>query len=83
MDGASAQIHDFNRGVGVYDKVIKSIILLKNHGFNNINIQMVIAKYNKHEVDDFQSLAAKYDVSYKFLMLSKIGESKEMRIIYI
>ncbi|MCI8791086.1 MAG: radical SAM protein [Lachnospiraceae bacterium] len=76
LDGASAQIHDFNRGVGVYDKVIKSIILLKNHGFNNINIQMVIAKYNKHEVDDFQSLAAKYDVSYKFLMLSKIGESK-------
>lgn len=76
LDGASAKTHDFNRGIGTYDRIIQSIKLLKRHGFNNINIQMVLAKYNKHEIDDFQSLAKEYNVSHKFLMLSRIGESK-------
>lgn len=76
LDGASAKTHDFNRGAGTYDQVIRSIMMLKKHGFNNINIQMVIAKYNKLEIDDFKSLAAKYGVSHKFLILSMIGESK-------
>lgn len=77
LDGASEKTNDFNRGVGTYEKIIESIILLKKHEINNINIQMVIAKYNKNEIDDFKVLAGKYGISHKFLMLSMTGEAKK------
>lgn len=78
LDGATATTHDFNRGIGTFDSVIRAVQLLKKHGFENrINIQMVLAKYNLHEIGEFQRLAESYNISYKFIRLSKLGQAKK------
>ena len=62
LDGYDKNSVDFIRGQGVFDKVIETIILLKNNKIDNISLSMVLTSNNKNHVTDFKELCNKFEV---------------------
>lgn len=62
IDGVDEETCSMIRGEGVFDKVINSINLLKQKGFNRITLSMVVSDKNEHIRDSFIELSNKLDV---------------------
>lgn len=58
LDGIDEKSCQNIRGKGVFDQVIKSIIMLTDHGFDKskISLSMVLTTYNEKLVDKFEKL---------------------------
>lgn len=56
LDGADEESCAIVRGAGVFNEVMKNIMLLKNSGFDKISISMILSENNSYYVDDFFEL---------------------------
>ena len=75
LDGYDKNSVDFIRGQGVFDKVIETIILLKNNKIDNISLSMVLTSNNKNHVTDFKELCNKFEVKPILRTLSVKGRA--------
>lgn len=62
LDGYDEQSVDFIRGKGVYRKVINSISMLRDNGFNNITLSMVLTSDNNRHISNFKQLCTELNV---------------------
>ena len=59
------------------DKVLESIFMAKELGFN-VKINAVLMKgFNDREIEDFIDFSGRYDIEVRFLELMRIGEARE------
>jgi len=56
LDGYDEETCSKARGKGIFNKVMKSIHLLKNNGCNRISLSMVVGKHNYHYKTKFEEL---------------------------
>ncbi len=71
LDGASEYTHEINRGKGTYVRTIDSINRLKSSCVP-VSIQMVVAKYNQSEINDFKKLAESLSIDYSYIMVGNL-----------
>ena len=72
IDGSTAEINDFHRGIGTYEKIIESIRLLDKHGAD-IRLAMTVTKRN---ISDISKMAKRYGSSLTFQPLFNAGNAK-------
>lgn len=64
-------------GMSVLEKVLESIFLAKELGFN-VKINCVLMKgLNDREIEDFIDFSGKYDIEVRFLELMRIGSVRD------
>ncbi|MBN1046539.1 radical SAM protein [Clostridium botulinum] len=79
LDGADEESCSRIRGMGVFNKVIKNIKLLKNSGFDKISISMVLSENNSFYIDEFFELNKSLGTHPMLRALSYSGRASENR----
>jgi radical SAM protein with 4Fe4S-binding SPASM domain len=77
IDGIDDETCSKIRGKGTFDKVIDSIKRLKQLGFENISLSMVVNRYNKDFIDEFEELNNKLGTKPILRTLISKGRAKE------
>lgn len=85
LDGIDEKTCSIVRGEGVYEKVIKSVELLKSRGVNanNIALSMVLTSENEKYVDEFEKLNEKLGTRNIIREYSYIGRGGESKLFEI
>lgn len=79
VDGATAETHDYLRGIGTFDKTIRSIRELRRRDVQ-VYLNSVIHQGNLHELPQFMSMAKALDVAQiNFLPLVPKGYGATLR----
>ena len=63
LEGSTAELHDFVRGDGDFQKVISAIRLLKAHGFT-VSVMTTLTNNNRNDLPKILDLLATLDVDY-------------------
>lgn len=77
VDGIDEESCAKIRGKGVFEKVIKSVQLLKNKGFDSISLSMVLTEENEKLADQFQVLNQKLKTVPVIRRISWLGRALE------
>lgn len=77
IDGVDEDSCSKIRGVGVFDKVLDTISLLKEHNFSKISLSMVFASFNKVLEEEFMELNKKLNTFPIKRIFTPIGRGKE------
>lgn len=72
-----------NRGRGVFNKVINSVNLLKENGFNNIKLSMVFGQKNAHLNQQFKDLNKKLGTEFVERCFIPTGRGLENKENYL
>jgi radical SAM protein with 4Fe4S-binding SPASM domain len=56
LEGGTREIHDYNRGKGSFDKVMRGIDILSKNTKHKLNLDFTITKYNAPYIDSFFNL---------------------------
>ncbi|MDD1689765.1 MAG: radical SAM protein [Methanoregula sp.] len=62
LDGATSMIHDQIRGTGTFEKAMKGIRTLVNHGID-VKVMFTLQQLNKEEIPDLIALAIRENIS--------------------
>ena len=75
LDGHTAQIHDYTRGVGTFEKIIRNISSLFELGYNGmIHMRINLHKMNYQYVENIVALAKKHKATdINLAMINNIG----------
>ncbi|MBP5443853.1 MAG: radical SAM protein [Treponema sp.] len=73
MDGSTAEIHDYYRGHGSYQKTLHAIELLKSYNAN-VQIAMTVTREN---VNDISEMNRKWGETLTFQPLFPLGRAKD------
>ena len=57
LDGATAEVNDAVRGPGSFAMAIRALENLKDAGFKDAKISVVVTRHNVDQLDDFKALA--------------------------
>ena len=60
IDGATAEVNDAVRGPGSFDMACRALQNLKDAGFRDSKISVVVTRENVTQLDEFKALADKY-----------------------
>ncbi|MCT4507722.1 MAG: radical SAM protein [Tepidibacter sp.] len=82
IDGVDEQTCSTVRGAGIFDKVIKSVKLLKNTGFEKITLSMVVADKNKGLEDRFNKLNEDLGTRAIIRGFSAVGRGKDNKVYF-
>jgi radical SAM protein with 4Fe4S-binding SPASM domain len=83
VDGSTAEVHDFLRGKGNFDRAIRGLELLKNTGCN-LYIAMVLNKSNYKNLEEMETLAKRMNAELNISTMIKSGEAvRNLRELYI
>jgi radical SAM protein with 4Fe4S-binding SPASM domain len=79
LDSSIKEQHDYLRGEGTFDKVIKAINYLKEVGFekDSINITATITKHNIEDLPGLSDFAEELGVSMNYSFFQPIGRGKK------
>lgn len=77
LDGYDRESSDKVRGKGVFDKVINNIKLLKEKGFNNIDLSFTQGDYNLENRKKFSKICDELEVTCTIRTFSPKGRGKE------
>ena len=77
IDGVNEESCSQIRGIGVFQKVINSIELLKKNGFENIDLSMIFSEKNEHMKTHFRGLCSNLEVNPIERIFSPVGRGIE------
>ncbi|MGX9758291.1 radical SAM protein [Clostridioides difficile] len=77
IDGVDEESCSIIRGPGVFDKVMKSVKLLKDTGFEKISLSMVVSDKNEHLQEQFNLLNERLGTKAIFRGFAAIGRGKK------
>lgn len=79
LDGYDEETCTQIRGRGVFNKVIQSVNILKNNGFQNISLSMAALDKNAHWEKEFDNLNARLGTRPMFRLFSPVGRGAKSR----
>lgn len=78
IDGATAEVNDAVRGPGSFDMACKALQHLKDAGFKDAKISVVVTRENVSQLDEFKALADKYDAMLRITRLRPSGRGADV-----
>jgi mycofactocin radical SAM maturase len=76
LDGATAEVNDYIRGRGTYDRIIKGIERLSGRGIS-LSINTVVTSLNFHELPRLKELAASYGARLRVSRFRPSGRARD------
>lgn len=78
IDGATAEVNDAVRGPGSFDMACRALENLKEAGFRDAKISVVVTRHNVSQLDDFKALADKYAATLRITRLRPSGRGADV-----
>ncbi|KZF08317.1 mycofactocin radical SAM maturase [Rhodococcus sp. EPR-157] len=78
IDGATAEVNDAVRGPGSFDMACRALENLKEAGFKDAKMSVVVTRHNVSQLDDFKALADKYDATLRITRLRPSGRGADV-----
>ena len=78
LDGATAEINDYVRGPGSYAMAIKALTNLRDAGFKDVKISVVVTRQNVEQLDEFKALADEYGATLRLTRLRPSGRGADV-----
>ena len=77
LDGADAATNDPVRGIGSYDTAINAMNNLRDAGFGQFKISVVVTRHNVDQLDSFKALADSYGAQLRITRLRPAGRGAD------
>jgi mycofactocin radical SAM maturase len=77
LDGTNAVTNDAVRGEGSYDTAIQAMNHLREAGFGEFKISVVVTRYNVDQLDEFKALADEYGAQLRITRLRPSGRGAD------
>jgi mycofactocin biosynthetic radical S-adenosylmethionine protein MftC len=78
LDGATAEINDAVRGTGSFAMAIRALENLRDAGFKDAKISVVVTRHNVDQLDDFKALADHYGATLRITRLRPSGRGADV-----
>jgi mycofactocin radical SAM maturase len=78
LDGATAEVNDFVRGPGSYDTAIRALKNLKDAGFSDAKVSVVVTRQNVSQLDDFKRIADEHGATLRLTRLRPSGRGADV-----
>ncbi|WP_199430483.1 mycofactocin radical SAM maturase [Qaidamihabitans albus] len=78
LDGATAEVNDHVRGPGSFDTVIGAMENLREAGFRDFKISVVLTRQNVGQLDDFKRIADHYGAQLRITRLRPSGRGADV-----
>ncbi|MBU8868515.1 MULTISPECIES: mycofactocin radical SAM maturase [Paenarthrobacter] len=78
LDGATAEVNDYVRGPGSYDTAIRALKNLKEAGFRNAKISVVVTRQNVDQLDEFKRIADEHGALLRLTRLRPSGRGADV-----
>ncbi len=78
LDGATAEVNDRVRGTGSYDMAIRALENLKDAGFKDAKISVVVTRENVGQLDEFKALADSHGATLRLTRLRPSGRGADV-----
>ncbi len=77
LDGTDAVTNDAVRGEGSYDTAIRAMNHLRNAGFGEFKISVVVTRHNADQLDEFKALADSFGAQLRITRLRPSGRGAD------
>ncbi len=77
LDGTDAVTNDAVRGAGSYDTAMKAMDHLRDAGFDDFKISVVVTRHNVGQLDEFKALADAYGARLRITRLRPSGRGAD------
>lgn len=77
LDGTDAATNDAVRGIGSYDTAIKAMKHLRESGFGEFKISVVVTRHNVDQLDAFKELADEFGAQLRITRLRPSGRGAD------
>ena len=78
LDGATAEINDAVRGPGSFAMAIKALENLRDAGFKDAKISVVVTRHNVDQLDDFKDSRRPYGATLRITRLRPSGRGADV-----
>ena len=78
IDGATAEVNDAVRGPGSFDMAVRALENLREAGFTDAKISVVVTRHNVSQLDEFKALADKYGATLRITRLRPSGRGADV-----
>lgn len=78
LDGATAEINDRVRGKGTFDIAVQALTRLRDAGFEDAKISVVMTRENVDQLDDFAQLAEQFNATLRLTRLRPSGRGADV-----
>jgi mycofactocin radical SAM maturase len=77
LDGTTAEVNDAVRGAGSYATAIRAMENLRDAGFGQFKISVVVTRHNVDQLDEFKALADSYGAQLRITRLRPAGRGAD------
>ena len=77
LDGTDAEVNDAVRGTGSYDTAIRAMGHLRDAGFEDFKISVVVTRHNVDQLDEFKALADSFGATLRITRLRPSGRGAD------
>lgn len=78
IDGATAEVNDAVRGKGSFDMAVRALRNLRDAGFRDAKISVVMTRHNIPQLDQFKALADEYKATLRITRLRPSGRGADV-----
>ncbi len=78
LDGATAEVNDAVRGPGSFDMAVRALENLRDAGFADAKISVVMTRENVAQLDEFKALADRYNATLRITRLRPSGRGADV-----
>jgi len=78
LDGATAEVNDAIRGRGSFAMVVRALQNLKDAGFRDTKISVVMTRHNVEQLDEFKALADRFGATLRITRLRPSGRGADV-----
>jgi mycofactocin radical SAM maturase len=78
LDGATAEVNDAVRGPGSYDTAIRAMTNLRDAGFRDFKLSVVMTRQNVGQLDGFAEIADTYGAQLRITRLRPSGRGADV-----
>ncbi|GGF97068.1 putative coenzyme PQQ synthesis protein E PqqE [Rhodococcoides trifolii] len=78
IDGATAEVNDAVRGPGSFDMAVRALKNLRDAGFKDAKVSVVVTRHNVSQLDDFKALADEYGATLRITRLRPSGRGADV-----
>ena len=78
LDGATAEVNDRVRGLGSFETAITALQRLKEAGFVEPKLSVVVTRENVSQLDEFEKIASRYGAQLRITRLRPSGRGADV-----
>ena len=78
LDGATAEVNDYVRGPGSFDTALRALRNLRDAGFKDAKISVVVTRQNVEQLDEFKALADEFGATLRLTRLRPSGRGADV-----